>query len=192
MPINLITKNFPYNGVRAVITASQSGTPYTYFVEGSGQRYYVSPIGSTYSQMESASFESFLSFTMSGFATYSVDLIPMQSGESVMIDTHVLAMNSSGSKAYTARVFGGFRHSGATLSAIGGSLDINTKSDFSTVAISFTNSATASVRMRIVGQTSENLDWDIHVSYTKGYHSISATASNANKPIYPKPNNPTS
>jgi hypothetical protein len=191
MAINLLTRNYPYNGVRAVINASQSSVEYTYFVEGSGQRYYVNRISSTSSVMESASFQSFMSFTMSGFATYSVDLIPMEAGESVMIDTHIVALNSTGSKGYVSRHFGGFRHSGSTLTAIGGSIDSNVKTDFSTVAVTFTQSGTQSVRLRLVGQTSETLDWDIHVAYTKGFHSISASQSSI-PPIYPKPNNPTS
>jgi hypothetical protein len=191
MAINLLTRNYPYNGVRAVINASQSNVEYTYFVEGGGQRYYVNRISSTNSVMESASFQSFMSFTMSGFATYSVDLIPMETGESVMIDTHIVALNSSGSKGYVSRHFGGFRHSGSTLTAIGGSIDSNVKTDFSTVAVAFTQSGTQSVRMRLVGQTSETLDWDIHVAYTKGFHTISSTQSTI-PPIYPKPNNPTS
>lgn len=191
MAINLLTRNYSYNGVRAVINASQSGVAYTYFCEGGGERYYVNRIASTISVMESATFQSFMSFTMSGFATYSVDLIPMDSGESVMIDTHVVALNTTGSKGYVGRFFGGFKHSGSTLTVIGGSVDSNVKTDFSTVAVSFTQSGTQSVRMRLVGQTAETLDWDVHVSYTKGFHSISATQSTI-PPIYPKPNNPTS
>ena len=191
MAINLLTRNYPYNGVRAVINASQSGVAFTYFVEGGGERYYVNRISSTASVMESASFQSFMSFTMSGFATYSVDLIPMESGETAMIDTHVVALNSSGSKGYVARFFGGFRHSGSQLAAIGGSIDSNVKTDFSTVVVSFTQSGTASVQMRLVGQTSETLDWDVHVAYTKGFHSIGSSQSTT-PPIYPKPNNPTS
>ena len=191
MAVNLLTRNFSYNGVRAVINASQSGVPFTYFCEGSGQRYYVNQISSTTSVIESATFESFLSFTMSGFATYSVDLIPMNTGETTMIDTHIAVLNTTGSKGYVARFFGGFRHSGSELKAIGGSMDSNVKTDFSTVAVSFTQSGTQSVQMRLVGETSETLDWDIHISYAKGFHSLSTTQSGT-PPIYPKPNNPTS
>lgn len=191
MAINLLTRNSPYSGVRAVINASQSGVAFTYFVEGSGERYYVNRISSTTSVLESASFESFMSFTMSGFATYSVDLIPMQSGETAMVDTHVVALNTTGSKGFVGRFFGGFRHSGSQLAAIGGSIDGNVKTDFTTVAVSFTQSGTQSVQMRLVGQTSETLDWDIHVAYTKGFHTIGLSQSKI-PPIYPKPNDPTS
>jgi hypothetical protein len=195
--INLLTRNYSYSGIRAVITASQSGDINTYYVEGGGERYYVNSVGSTASaEMESASFQSFMSFTMSGFATYSVNLIPMEPEESVMIDTHVVALNQTGTKGYVARFFGGFRHSGSALSAIGGSIDSNVKTDFSTVAVSFTASGTQSVLMRLVGQTSETIDFDIHVAYTKGFHSLIAATSSGGttppKPIYPQPNNPTS
>ena len=192
--INLLTKNYPYDGVRAVITASQSGDLNTYYVQGGGQRYYVNEVGSTASpQMESATFESFMSFTMSGFATYSVNLIPMQAEETAMIDTHVVALNSTGSKGYVGRFFGGFRHSGSTLQVIGGSIDQNVKTDFTTVAISFTASGTQSVLMRLVGQTSETIDFDVHVSYKKGFHNLVSTSGGGGiPPIYPKPNNPTS
>lgn len=193
--INLLTRNYSYSGVRAVITASQSSDLNTYYVEGGGERYYVGSVGSTASaEMESASFQSFMSFTMSGFATFSVNLIPMATEETVMIDTHIVALNQTGSKGYVGRFFGGFRHSGSALSVIGGSIDSNVKTDFSTVAVSFTASGTQSVLMTLIGQTSETIDWDIHVSYAKGFHSLIAATSSAPqpRPIYPQPKNPSS
>lgn len=186
MPVNLIVRNYPFQGVRSYITASQSGVQNVYYVEGGGNRYYYNAIGSTASpQMESATFESFISVTMSGAATYSISLVPMQPEETLIIDTQVIAINSSGSKAYVSQTFGGFRHTGSALTVIGGSFDQTVKSDFSTVAVSFTNSATASVNVILKGQTSETLDWDLHIHYKKGFHQLTAAGTNPIKPIYP-------
>lgn len=191
--INLLTKNIPYSGVRAYIQASQSSDINTYYVEGSGQRFYVNELGSSASAaMESASFVSFMSFTMSGAVTYSVTLIPMSPEETVMINTKVVALNSTGTKGYIADLFGGFRHSGSTLTAIGGSLERTQRTDFTNVSASFTQSATASVNLILVGQTSEIIDWDVHIQYTKGYHTLTTGTSSPTTPIYPKPDNPTS
>ena len=48
------------------------------------------------------------------------------------------AINSSGSKGYLSKVFGGFRHTGSALTIIGSSIDYQTKTDFtSAVGVSF-------------------------------------------------------
>ena len=185
MSKNLLVKNIPFEGVRAVISASQSGIPFTYYSQGGGDRYYVNFISSTASAvLESATFQSFLSFTMSGAVNYSFDIVPMLTGESIVIDTIVYAQNSTSSKGYLSKHFGSFRHSGSALTVIGGSIDKTTKTDFTTVNATFSTSGTQSIRLTVSGETSETLDWDVHISYKKGYHSISGT-SNTLKPIYP-------
>jgi len=174
----------PFNSEKS--TGSQSGTQYTYYSEGGGNRFYVNRISSTASsEMESATFQSFLSFTMSGNLTYSFDLIPMDTGESAVINTIVYAQNSSGTKGFTQKAFGAWRHSGSTLACVGGSMDLTNKTDFTTVAVSWTASATQSIKMTVVGQTSETIDWDVHINYTKGYHDILTGTTNPQKPIYP-------
>ncbi len=187
---NLLTRNNQYSGVRLVIQGSQSSDTHYYYTEAAGDRYYFNQISSTASaDMEAATFRSFLSFTMSNFQTFTFSLIPMNTGESVMIETRVVGVNSSGSKAYMMRSFGGFRHSGSTLQAVGGSLQYDTKTDFTSASASFTASGTQSIILRVSGQTSETIDWDIHINYTKGFHSLSyagSTGSQPSKPIYPK------
>lgn len=187
---NLLTRNNQYSGVRLVIQGQQSNNVHYYYTEATGDRYYFNQVSSTASaDMESATFRSFLSFTMSNFQTFTFSLIPMESGESVMIETKVVGINSSGSKAYMMQSFGGFRHNGSTLQAVGGSLIYDTRTDFTSASASFTASATASIILRVSGQTSETIDWDVHINYTKGFHSLSyagSTATPPSKPIYPK------
>jgi uncharacterized protein RhaS with RHS repeats len=187
---NLLTRNNQYNGVRLVIQGQQASDTHYYYTEAAGDRYYFNQVSSTASaDMESATFRSFLSFTMSNFQSFTFSLIPMEAGESCMIETRVVGINKTGSKGYMMRSFGGFRHSGSTLQAIGGTLQYDTRTDFTSASASFTASATASIVLRVTGQTSETIDWDVHISYTKGFHSLSyagTTGSNPSKPIYPK------
>ena len=188
MPKNLLVKNIPFDRVRAVITASQSSVPFTYYSEGEGNRFYVNAVSSTASPvMEAATFNSFLSFTMSGFATFSFDLIPMGTGNSAIIETKIYAQNTAGTKGFVQETFGAWRHSGSALQAVGGSMVNTSRTDFTTVAASWTASGTQSVRLTCVGQTSETLDWDVHISYRKGFHTILTGTSSIPplRPIYP-------
>lgn len=183
---NLLVKNIPFDRVRAVITASQSSVAYTYYSEGQGNRYYVNSVTSTASStMESATFESYLSFTMSGNQTYSFDLVPMDKGNSVVINTIIYAQNSSATKGFAQSSFGAWKHSGSTLTDVGTGMVDTTTTDFSSgVHADWSAAATASVRLTCVNTTSEVLDWDIHISYKKGFHSIATNTTQ--KPIYPE------
>lgn len=190
----LLVKNVPFDKVRAVISASQSSVLSTYYSEGSGQRYYVNALTSTASAtMESATFDSFLSFTMSNSATHTYNLIPMIQGNSVIIDSYIYAQNLSGSKGFVESSFGAFRHTGSALTAVGSGIQNTRTTDFPTGHISATwiANATQSVMLSCVNTTGEVIDVDVYISYRKGFHSI-ATGSTASKPIYPVPNNPTS
>jgi hypothetical protein len=135
--------------------------------------------------MESASFHSYLSCTMSGAVSYTFNLVPMFSGETCMIETKTSCINQSGSKGYLVDAFGGFRHTGSTLAIIGSTINYTTKTDFSTVAATFTANGTASVRLTLTGQTSEILDWDVYIKYTKGFHTLSGGGSGGGI-IYPE------
>lgn len=184
---NLLIKNNTYEGVRSVIVASQSGVTNYYYVDARGDRYYYTITGSTASPtLETVTYNSYLSFTMSGSTTYTMDIIPMSTGETAMLDVHATAINSTGSKGYVSRAFGGFRHNGSALSIIGSTIDYNTKTDFTTVGVTFTANGTQSVRLTLTGQTSENIDWDIYLNYSKGYHTLTTGGSGAT-PWYPTP-----
>lgn len=189
---NLLIKNNTYDGVRAVITASQSGVANYYYTEARGDRYYYSVTGSTQSPvLETVNFNAYLSFTMSGAVTYELAMIPMGKGDTCFLNMSCSAVNSTGSKGYLSKVFGGFRHTGSALSIVGGSIDYQTKTDFtSAVGVSFSASGTQSVRMVLTGQTSEIIDWDIYVNYTKGYHTLvtgGGGGGQAPDPWYPQP-----
>ena len=90
---NLLIKNNIYDGVRAVIQASQSGVDTYYYTEARGDRYYYSITGSTQSpRLETVTFDAYLSFTMSGAATYTLDIIPMSTGETCLLLCQVLLL----------------------------------------------------------------------------------------------------
>ena len=186
---NLLIKNNTYDGVRAVIQASQSGVDNYYYTEARGDRYYYSITGSTQSPtLETVNFNAYLSFTMSGAVTYEFKMIPMSKGDTCFLNMSCTAVNASGSKGYLSKVFGGFRHTGSALSIIGSSIDYQTKTDFTTVGVSFSASGTQSVRMVLTGQTSEVVDWDIYVNYTKGYHTLTTGGGGGGgTPWYPVP-----
>jgi hypothetical protein len=188
---NLLTRNNRYDKVRLVIVGSQSGVENYYYTEANGDRYYFNQLSSTASaDMEAATFNSFLSFTMSGATQYTFNLVPMLPGETVMIETKAVGINQNGSKAYMMSSFGGFRQWGLTLSVVGSTINYTTKTDFGPAGVSFSAAGTQSVRMNVFGQTAETIDWNIHIRYTKGFHSLSyagATSTPPLKPIYPEP-----
>ena len=187
---NLLIKNNIYNGVRVVIQASQSGVDTYYYTEARGDRYYYSITGSTQSPtLETVNFNAYLSFTMSGAVTYDLTMIPMGYGDTCFLNMSCSAINTTGTKGYLSKVFGGFRHSGSALTKVGGSIDYQTKTDFTTVGVSFSASGTQSVKMTLTGQTSEVIDWDIYVNYTKGYHTLTTGGGGGGggTPWYPVP-----
>ena len=183
---NTLFKNNKYEKVRLVITGSQSGVTNYYYTEADGDRYYYTTISSTASpKMESASFHSYLSCTMSNSVTYTFDLVPMSTGETCMIETRATCINQSGSKGYLVDAFGGFRHTGSTLAIIGSTINYTTKTDFTTVAASFSASGTASVRLTLTGQSSETLDWDVYIKYTKGFHTLTGGGGGGGSSLVP-------
>ena len=186
---NLLIKNNTYGGVRAVIQASQSGVDNYYYTEARGDRYYYSITGSTQSpRLETVTFDAYLSFTMSGAVTYTLDIIPMSTGETCFLDVQCTAVNASCSKGYVAKAFGGFRHTGSTLAKIQNQIDITNHSDFSAaVKMDFSAAGTQSVRMTLTGVASETIDWDIYLKYTKGYHTLTTGGSGGGTPWYPVP-----
>jgi len=186
---NLLIKNNTYGGVRAVIQASQSGVDNYYYTEARGDRYYYSITGSTQSpRLETVTFDAYLSFTMSGAVTYTLDIIPMSTGETCFLDVQCSAVNASCSKGYIAKAFGGFRHTGSTLAKIQNQIDITDHSDFSAaVAMDFSAAGTQSVRMTLTGVAAETIDWDIYLKYTKGYHTLTTGGGGGGTPWYPVP-----
>jgi hypothetical protein len=122
---------------------------------------------------------------MSNNVSYTFNLVPMFSGETCMIETKASCINQSGSKGYLVDSFGGFRHTGSALSIVGSTINYTTKTDFSTVAATFTANGTASVRLTLTGQTSEVLDWDVYIKYTKGFHTLT-TGGGGGGIIYPE------
>jgi hypothetical protein len=114
----------------------------------------------------------------------------MGKGDTCFLNMSCSAVNASASKGYLSKVFGGFRHTGTALSIIGGTIDYETKTDFtSAVGVSFSAKGTQSVRMVLTGQTSEVIDWDIYVNYTKGYHTLTTGGGGGGggTPWYPVP-----
>lgn len=189
--MSVLFRNKPFGGVRLSYQTTILGNDVTYFSEGVGNRYYYTLIGSTNStpQMESSSFQSFLSFTMSNYNVRDFTVIPMLPGEIVFIESTATAVNSDGSKAFLSRCWGGWRHSGTDLKIIGGtsSFTYSVATDFSGVAFDIFNSGTQSITFQFVGQTGETLDWDVYINYTKSFRSLSNPTVNPPKPIYPKP-----
>jgi len=172
MAVNSIVKNKEYDGVRLTISGTASGSASTYYTEAVGYRYFYNQIGSTSSNMEAVSFNAYLSFTTSNAATHSFTLIPMDYGHTVMLETRVLGLKSDGSKGFMMNSFGGYRHAGSSLSKIG-NIQYTYCSDFTGGATAyFTNFGTSSVNLVIGGEASTTIDWDIHIKYTKGYHTL--------------------
>lgn len=187
----LISKNVPYQGVRAVIVGSQSTNQFTWYSEGRGDRFYVNEItGTATPVLEAASFQSYLSFTSSGTQSFQFNIIPLGKGENCVVETTIYAQNYSAQKGYIEKVVGAWRHTGTSINLVGGTLSRTRFTDFTTVDTTWGAVGTQSVRITCLGQTSELIDWDIYINYTKGTHLI-ATQSGATgsttpgTPLYP-------
>jgi hypothetical protein len=189
MSKSLLIRNNDYKKVRLTIFGDEDGEETQYYTEANGNRYYYTSVGSTASaQMESATFQSFLSFTMSGTQSYQFTLIPMNPEETVMIETKVIGLNNNGSKGYIMKSFGGFRQNGTSLDIIGPDIDYDTKSDFTSASASFTASGTQSICLCVSGELGEDIEWDVHINYTKGFQSLLSTDPQLRPPpIYPEP-----
>ena len=195
---NLLIRNNPYDGVRMVVQGHENTDDVYYYTEAQGNRYYYTNVGSTASpEMESSTFEAFISVTQSATVLQSYDLIVLNPGETVFIESIVSCMNATASKAYLCKAFGGYKHDGNTISLIGSTIDYTEKTDFSS-SISSIYSHTVpygsshSIHLDLYSDGIEVLDWDIHIKYTKGYHTVlSGTASEPPVVYPPAPNYPT-
>jgi hypothetical protein len=183
---SLLIKDKVYDNNRLTIVGSQSGDLYYYYSESRGTRNYINQLSSTASNLESVSFNAYLSFTSSGTQSWDFSLIPMSSGESCMIETRAFAMNQDGSRAFAMKSFGAFRHNGSELSILGNSFDYDIKTDMYNVDVEFYANGTASVNMDLIGESGETLDWDIYIVYTKSYHSLTTgEGGGSDRPWYP-------
>lgn len=190
---NSIFKYKPYDGIRLTYKTFISGDEAYFYSEGSGNRYYFNVFGSTASEsMESSTFNSFLSFTTSNYVVREFESIPMEPGDTVFIETKATAVNSNTSKAFLCKTFGGYKHNGSSIMEIGGtgSFEYTIHSDFTSVDFSFFPIGTQSIYFQCVGETSQNLDWDIYINYTKSFHTLTSPNPGKPKPIYPISDNP--
>lgn len=192
MPVNTLFKNRPFSGVRFTYkrVAYPSGDPVdSSYSEGSGVRFYYSLLADDeVPLMEASSFESFISFTMSGAVTHLIEVVPMDKGDIVKFNTHITGANGLLTKGFLADMTGGFIHTGTDLLPIGGTagLSYNIKTDFSTLDCEFIVNATQSISIGVSGEAGEIIDWNIFVEYKKSFSQIllGPTASDP-KPIYP-------
>jgi len=187
----LLFKNIPYDKTRMTIVATQSGVINYYYTEAAGSRFYYTFIGATASpDLQAASYEGFISFTMSGAVTHEFNICPLLEGETVMFNTEVTALNLDATKGYIMDSFGGYRHNGTLPVVIGGSITYDEKTDFSSISARFFVIGTQSVGLRFVGQVSQEVDWNVHIQYKKGFHSViygPGGGGTVQKPIYPPP-----
>lgn len=186
----LLFKNIPYDKTRMTIAATQSGVVNYYYTEAAGSRFYYTFIGATAApDLQAASYEGFISFTMSGAVTHEFNVCPLNDGETVMFNTEIATLNIDGSKGYLLDSFGGYRHNGTAISMIGSSITYTVKTDFTGVSASLFIIGTQSIGIRCIGQSSETLDWNMHIQYKKGFHSVihGPGGDPSGKPIYPPP-----
>lgn len=165
-------KNKLYDSVRLTIVGNQSGNQHYHYSEAYGVRNFINAASSTQSFMDSVSFQAYLSFTSSGTQSWNFNLIPMDYGHTAIINTQVLGLKSDGTKGFVMNSFGGWRHSGSSLVRIGGSITYDYKTDFTGATAYFTASGTSSVNLIIVGSSGDVIDWDVHINYTKGFHTL--------------------
>jgi hypothetical protein len=190
--MSILIKNNEYNNVRLQIGGVENGVNKIYYTEATGNRFFFKLLDNPVPSMESATFQSFLTFTQSGTASHTYTIIPLLPNETVMVETKVVGINDDATKGYMMKSFGGYRHNGTGISTIGSTIDYQVKSDFTTANAFFTISGTQSICLCIQGEAGNLIDWDIHINYTKGFHAISGNPEDVCntfdcKPVFPKP-----
>lgn len=189
MSANILFKNREFNGVRLTYKRTDGSSDIdTNYGEGRGDRFYYSILESDITQMEAATFNSFISVTQSGDVTHYIELVPMLPGELVDFNLTVSSINEDSTKGFISNPRGGFIHTGSVIKPIGGSasLSYDIKSDFSSVDTHFHVNGTQSISIAIVGESGEDLDWNLFIDYKKSFHSISSPTQSQIKPIYPR------
>lgn|SRR5574343_1648 len=174
---SVMIKSKGYEGTRLTIAGSYSSNQYLHYAEASGNRYYVNEISATQSDMGSVTFDAFLSFTASNATPWQFDLVPMQPGQSLIIDNFIVeGFKSDGTAQFLMQAFGGYRYSTTTLSKSG--INYQYINDGLTGATAyFTASGTTSVSLVISGVAATNIDFDVHIRYIKSYHTLLNTSS---------------
>lgn len=184
---NLLIKNNQYNDVRMTISGEEGSDTVNYYTEASGDRYYYTKISATASPvMEAATFNSFFSTETTGAQSHKYKLVPMFDGDSCLMEVKVVCINITGTSGYYGISRGMFIKSSGSIRSVGSGMIVDSETDFIGVNISFTYVGNQFIFLTLNGITGETIDWDVHINYTKGFHTLAGGGSlPPSNPIYP-------
>lgn len=183
---DLLIRNIGFDGTRTLITASFSGGPEKIWTEGYGRRYYLDQLGTTFSNaIDATDYNTYLTFT-----TYNTDLkefflTQMNTGETLYAQLTVLALRDDGGAAYGSRWRAFFRKGTGSVIAVGAAYDDERHDGGMNCTISARTTSNG-LYLQFLGVNAMTIDWNIHITYYKGYHRL-VDPNSVPSPIDPRP-----
>lgn len=184
---DLLIRNIGFDGTRTLITASSSAGPEKIWTEGTGRRYYLDQLGTTFSSaVDATEYNTYLTFTTTNTNLKEFFITQMNTGETLHVELTAMAMKDDGSAAYGNQWSQLFRR-GSTGSVVQiGSPVQNEKYDGTMNCDISVRTITNGVYLQFLGPSSHIIDWNIHLRYLKGYHRLVDPGS-IPSPIDPRP-----
>lgn len=187
MADNLLIRNIGFDESRILITGSYSGGPDKIWTEGYGRRYYLDQIGTTFSNnLDATEYSAFLTFTTYNTTVKEFFVTQMNAAETLHLDLRVLALKDDGTAAYTCE-WQCFYRKGATGNVVKvGSESVDEKHD-GTMNCDVTSRVVSNgVWLQFTGVNVHTIDWNVHMTYYKGYHRL-VDPNAIPSPIDPRP-----
>jgi hypothetical protein len=184
---DLLLRNIGFDGTRTLITASFSGGPEIVWTEGAGRRFYVDKIGSTFSNLiDAVEYNTYLTFSTYNTTLKEFFITQLNFGETLYIQLTVMSLRDDGSAGYGTRWRAFFRRgaSGAAV-AIGAPYD-DERHDGGMNCTVTARTQTDGVWIQFLGVNNYTIDWNVHITYYKGYHTLTNPAW-IPSPIDPRP-----
>lgn len=186
MADNLLIRNIGFDQSRILITGSHSGGPDKIWTEGYGRRYYLDQIGTTFSNaLDASDYNTYLTFTTTSTTMKEFFLTQMNTAETLYVQLTVLALKDDGSAAYGSRWRAFFRRGSGSVTAVGAPYDDERHDGTMNCTISARTTPNG-VYIQFLGVNVHTIDWNVHITYYKGYHHL-INPGDIPSPIDPRP-----
>jgi hypothetical protein len=184
---DLLIRNIGFDGTRTLITASFSGGPDKIWTEGTGRRYYLDQLGTTFSNaVDAVDYNTYLTFTTTNTAPKELFITQMNPAETLCIELTAMALKDDGTAAYGSRWSSLFRKGSTGSPNIIGSPEVVEKHDGTMNCDISYRIVPSGIWLVFTGVNAHIIDWNIYLRYLKGYHRL-IDPTNIPSPIDPRP-----
>lgn len=184
---DLLIRNIGFDGTRTLISASFSGGPEKIWTEGTGRRFYLDQLGTTFSNnIDAVEYNTYLTFTTYNTTMKEFFVTQMNYAETLCLEMTVMALKNDGTAAFGSRWSQLFRR-GSSGSPVGiGTPEKVTKHDGTMNCDISYRIVPDGVWLQFTGVAAHTIDWNIYLRYLKGYHRLVDPGS-VPSPIDPRP-----